>query len=145
MMLMAFFRAATMENRPKSAHRYNVQEQQDVYKEEIVRIWRTQQNSLSSPIEPELTQEDEDRFRGRGKFKRADTPDSNAGTPRGQTPGSRASSPVDDAASNASGGRAGGQNKVLRIKRLVRCVFIFRFASVTHQLVRGIGRWKVGS
>ena len=34
--------AAQMDSRPKSAHRYNVQEQQEVYKEEIRRIWKAQ-------------------------------------------------------------------------------------------------------
>lgn len=112
---------ATMENRPKSAHRYNVQEQQDVYRQEIVRIWKAQQASLSNPIEPNLTQEDEERQRG-SRYRRGGSQlddGSNAGTPVGQTPGSRGSSPADDMMSTTSG-RAGGQNKVLRIKRLVR-------------------------
>jgi len=117
-----------MEKRPKSAHRYNVQEQQEVYKEEISRIWRAQWDSLSDPIEPQLTQEDEDRFRGRKRPAHqtgmgVETPFSNAGTPSGRqgTPGSRASTPErgDDGASVASG-RGEGGNKMLRVKRLVR-------------------------
>ncbi|KAL5533957.1 hypothetical protein ACEPAG_417 [Sanghuangporus baumii] len=52
---------AEAENRPKSAHRYNVAEQQNVYKSEIERIWKAQYKSLSRKDEPQLTQEDEDR------------------------------------------------------------------------------------
>lgn len=110
-----------MENRPKSAHRYNVQEQQDVYRQEIERVWRVQYKALSSPIEPILTQEDEDRHRGRGRFKRARSvaeTQSVTGTPRGHSPGSRASSLDRDDASDASG--RGDQTKVLRIKRLIQ-------------------------
>ena len=123
--------AATMENRPKSAHRYNVQEQQDVYKEEITRIWNTQAASLSNPVEPYLTQEDEERQRG-SKYRRGGSVDdggSNTGTPRGHTPGSRGSSPADEMMSTASG-RAGGQNKVLRIKRLVSFSFLHALLSL---------------
>lgn len=70
--------------------------------------------SLLNPIEPQLTQEDEERQRG-SKYRRGGSVED--GTPRGQSPGSRGSSPVDEMMSNASG-RAGDQNKVLRIKRL---------------------------
>lgn len=116
-----------MESRPKSAHRYNVQEQQDVYKEEIRRIWKAQYEALSNPVEPMLTEEDEERQRGRRsggpRATAAETPYSNAGTPYGGagTPGSRGSSPdKEDGMSVASGrGAPYGQNKVLRIKRLV--------------------------
>ncbi|THH33447.1 hypothetical protein EUX98_g765 [Antrodiella citrinella] len=52
---------AEAENRPKSAHRYNVAEQQQIYKSEIERIWKAQFDSLSRKDEPELTQEDVDR------------------------------------------------------------------------------------
>lgn len=117
-----------MEARPKSAHRYNVQEQQDVYKEEIARIWKAQFDALSNPVEPYLTQEDEDRSRGRTTTGGVpETPGSYAGTPWGTrpgTPGSRASSPdKDDGMSVASGGVGGrqayGQQKILRVRRLV--------------------------
>ena len=53
---------AEAENRPKSAHRYNVAEQQNVYKSEIERIWKAQYRSLSRKDEPQLTAEDEARF-----------------------------------------------------------------------------------
>ncbi|KAL1915122.1 uncharacterized protein VTP21DRAFT_7603 [Calcarisporiella thermophila] len=49
---------AQLEQRPKSAHRYNVAEQQQVYREEIARIWNAQYQSLSNPTEPELTDEE---------------------------------------------------------------------------------------
>ncbi|KAI0066428.1 hypothetical protein BV25DRAFT_1820368 [Artomyces pyxidatus] len=51
---------AEAENRPKSAHRYNVAEQQLIYKSEIERIWKAQFDSLSRKDEPQLTDEDED-------------------------------------------------------------------------------------
>ncbi|BGP14889.1 hypothetical protein JCM10213_003755 [Rhodosporidiobolus nylandii] len=118
-------RLAEMSNRPKSAHKYNVQEQQDIYREEIARIWKIQWESLSNKREPLFTQEDEDRARGRllAKKKAAvpETPASAAGTPaaRAGTPGSRAGSPdVDDGASVGTA-RNGGKAKTLRIKRLV--------------------------
>ncbi|KAJ3998572.1 TAF1 transcription initiation factor TFIID subunit TAF1 [Lentinula boryana] len=49
---------AEAENRPKSAHRYNVAEQQQIYKSEIERIWKAQFDSLSRREEPILTAED---------------------------------------------------------------------------------------
>lgn len=49
---------AEAENRPKSAHRYNVAEQQVIYKSEIERIWKAQFDSLSRKDEPPLTAED---------------------------------------------------------------------------------------
>ena len=125
--------AEEMASRPKSAHKYNVQEQQEIYKEEIARIWKSQWDSLSNPREPFLTAEDEDRHRGRlAADKKAsikamnavvDTPMSNAGTPgpsgRAGTPMSRAGSvDLDDGASMTSG-RNGGKAKTLRIKRLI--------------------------
>ena len=51
--------SAEAENRPKSAHRYNVAEQQQIYKSEIERIWKAQFDSLSRKDEPQLTPEDE--------------------------------------------------------------------------------------
>ncbi|KAI0652426.1 atypical/TAF1 protein kinase [Trametes meyenii] len=50
---------AEAESRPKSAHRYNVAEQQQIYKSEIERIWKAQFDSLSRKDEPELTEEDD--------------------------------------------------------------------------------------
>ncbi|KAK4694680.1 hypothetical protein P7C70_g8694, partial [Phenoliferia sp. Uapishka_3] len=110
-------RLAQMESRPKSAHRYNVQEQQEVYKEEIRRIWKAQFDSLSNPVEPVLTEVDEDRVRGgrarRGGSMVADTPRSMVGTPRDPD------SDREDNMSVASGRAPGEQGKILRIRRLI--------------------------
>ncbi|QRV81090.1 atypical/TAF1 kinase [Ceratobasidium sp. AG-Ba] len=49
---------AEANNRPKNQHRYNVAQQQQVYKSEIERIWRAQFRSLSNKTPPELTAEE---------------------------------------------------------------------------------------
>lgn len=122
--------AAELENRPKSAHRYNVAQQQAVYRSEIDRIWKAQFDSLSSSVPPILVEEDEkarERYHGA-----ADTPYSagpatpgdgwnrrrNSMSPassRGMTPDR------DDAMSVGSRGYGGayGANKLLKIRRLV--------------------------
>ncbi|KAI7866594.1 hypothetical protein BDF14DRAFT_1810449 [Spinellus fusiger] len=51
---------AQIEARPKSAHRYNVAEQQQIYREEIARIWKAQLDSLGSKIEPALSDHEGD-------------------------------------------------------------------------------------
>ncbi|KAI9454161.1 TAF1 transcription initiation factor TFIID subunit TAF1 [Lactarius psammicola] len=51
---------AEAENRPKSAHRYNVAEQQLIYKSEIERIWKAQFASLSRKDEPQLSDDEDD-------------------------------------------------------------------------------------
>ncbi|ORX49457.1 hypothetical protein DM01DRAFT_1338131 [Hesseltinella vesiculosa] len=48
-------RLQEIEARPKSAHRYNVAEQQQIYREEIARIWSSQLDALSSKEEPTLS------------------------------------------------------------------------------------------
>ncbi|KAJ7040380.1 TAF1 transcription initiation factor TFIID subunit TAF1 [Mycena alexandri] len=53
-------KVAEAENRPKSAHRYNVAEQQVIYKSEIERIWKAQFDSLSRKDEPQLTAEEKE-------------------------------------------------------------------------------------
>src|SRR5260370_1443427 len=55
------FDLAEAENRPKSAHRYNVAEQQLIYKSEIARIWKAQFASLSRKDEPQLSDDEDDR------------------------------------------------------------------------------------
>ncbi|TFY72421.1 hypothetical protein EVG20_g603 [Dentipellis fragilis] len=52
---------AEAENRPKSAHRYNVAEQQQIYKSEIERIWKAQFASLSRKDEPQLSDDEDDK------------------------------------------------------------------------------------
>ncbi|CAM0136853.1 hypothetical protein VKS41_007438 [Umbelopsis sp. WA50703] len=51
---------AEIEARPKSAHKYNVAEQQQIYKEEIARIWKAQFDALTNPEEPALSDHDMD-------------------------------------------------------------------------------------
>ncbi|TRM65919.1 hypothetical protein BD626DRAFT_486234 [Schizophyllum amplum] len=53
---------AEAESRPKSAHRYNVAEQQQIYKSEVERIWKAQFDSLSRKDAPPLTEEDEREY-----------------------------------------------------------------------------------
>ncbi|KAJ9055515.1 hypothetical protein DSO57_1003213 [Entomophthora muscae] len=55
---------AEIEARPKSAHRYNVAEQQQIYREEITRIWNTQNQSLASAEDISLTDVDSDEDLG---------------------------------------------------------------------------------
>jgi len=116
-----------MATRPKSAHKYNVQEQQDIYKEEVARIWKSQWESLSNPTEPLLTQEDEDRQRQNAKAKKiastnVNTPASAMGTPAGDragTPGSRAGSGDEDDGASVASAKNGEKAKTLRIRRLI--------------------------
>lgn len=54
------FVLAQIEARPKSAHRYNVAEQQQIYREEIARIWKAQLESLGNKIEPILSDHEDE-------------------------------------------------------------------------------------
>ncbi|KAJ2932284.1 hypothetical protein H1R20_g4833, partial [Candolleomyces eurysporus] len=113
---------AEAENRPKSAHRYNVAEQQQIYKSEIERIWKAQYDSLSRKDEPQLTEEDERRER---EFRAKPLP----GTPAYQSypfppigePSSVASPGFSRASSIDREGSVGpdGGRRVLRIRRLI--------------------------
>ncbi|GBE77413.1 Putative transcription initiation factor TFIID 111 kDa [Sparassis crispa] len=104
---------AEAESRPKSAHRYNVAEQQQIYKSEIERIWRSQFDSLSRRDEPQLTEEDEKREEKKPQIQ------SEAYHP---TPGplsptfSRGSSLARDRETSLA---PEAQKRVLRIKRLI--------------------------
>lgn len=122
---------AEIASRPKSSHRYNVQEQQEIYREEIERIWTAQLKALSNPVPPELTMEDELRARAksRGFSMVPDTPFSGgAPTPqdwsrrgsRSPSAMSRQSSPdKEDAMSVTSRNLGIGANKAVKIRRLV--------------------------
>lgn len=121
---------AEAENRPKSAHRYNVAEQQLIYKSEIERIWKAQFDSLSRKDEPQLTKEDEakhDKKPQRQASVRRDFPF----TPGMSPPAAAASRPASPAFSRGSSidrdretsMGPDGQKRVLRIKRLV-CLFL---------------------
>ncbi|GJE86188.1 atypical/TAF1 protein kinase [Phanerochaete sordida] len=93
---------AEAESRPKSAHRYNVAEQQLIYKSEIERIWKAQYDSLSRKDEPQLTDKEKE-----DDSKKAVVPTSPAF--------SRASS----AAPQREGTPGSTERKILRIKRKV--------------------------
>ncbi|KAI6047814.1 TAF1 transcription initiation factor TFIID subunit TAF1 [Pisolithus marmoratus] len=116
---------AEAENRPKSAHRYNVAEQQQIYKSEIERIWKAQYDSLSRKDEPELSPDDEappepKKLQRQGSY-RLDTPHSPAAmSPAPVVP----SSPAFSRGSSLDRDREmsmgpDGSRKVLRIKRRV--------------------------
>ncbi|KAG6333706.1 hypothetical protein ID866_5389 [Astraeus odoratus] len=117
---------AEAENRPKSAHRYNVAEQQQIYKSEIERIWKAQYDSLSRKDEPELTPEDdapppEPKKPQRHGSLKIETPHSPAAA--SPIPGG-SFSPVFSRGSSLERDREmsigpDGSRKVLRIKRLV--------------------------
>lgn len=64
---------AEAENRPKSAHRYNVAEQQQIYKSEIERIWKAQFDSLARKDEPQLSDDERDAKDVKGKGKETPT------------------------------------------------------------------------
>lgn len=128
---MCLLAAAEAENRPKSAHRYNVAEQQQIYKSEIERIWKAQFDSLSRKDEPQLTEEDEKRAEVKPEVK---LPRKQSGAYDGYTPAgspvaqrdtsgppsptfSRGSSLVRDREMSLG---PDAQRRVLRIRRLVR-------------------------
>lgn len=111
-------RLAEIEARPKSAHRYNVAEQQAIYKTEIDRIWRSQFEALSSPYEPAITEEDDIRWRQEElKMENGQDRALDAFTPAdgmSMSPGySRSVSP------GGMDGQPKGPPKVLRIRRRV--------------------------
>ncbi|KAJ7161345.1 TAF1 transcription initiation factor TFIID subunit TAF1 [Mycena crocata] len=115
---------AEAENRPKSAHRYNVAEQQVIYKSEIERIWKAQFDSLSRKDEPQLTEEEkeEDAPKARQSSVRQETvPPPGMSPPPG--PSSGPASPAFSRGSSLDRDREmsmgpDGSSRVLRIKRL---------------------------
>lgn len=121
---------AEAESRPKSAHRYNVAEQQQIYKSEIERIWKAQFDSLSRKDEPELSDNEEDKKpveKERKPMRRlsmfdaytpAQSPMAHPETPGPGSPTySRASSLARDTVRDGSLGP--DARRVLRIKRFV--------------------------
>ncbi|CCL98075.1 uncharacterized protein FIBRA_00069 [Fibroporia radiculosa] len=121
---------AEAENRPKSAHRYNVAEQQQIYKSEIERIWKAQFDSLSRKDEPELSPDEEEK-KTEPKVQRRQSMAADALTgytpaasplAHRETPGP--SSPTFSRGSSLAREREmslgpDAQRRVLRIKRLV--------------------------
>jgi transcription initiation factor TFIID subunit 1 len=135
---------AEAENRPKSAHRYNVAEQQLIYKSEIERIWKAQFASLSRKDEPQLSDDEEDHKsqpaqRPVRRESRAHSPvvALTGGPAAATSPGlSRASSIERDR--DVSIGPDGGR-RVLRIKRYIDGKWsteIVRDAAVIRAYVR---------
>lgn len=122
---------AEAENRPKSAHRYNVAEQQQIYKSEIERIWKAQFDSLSRKEEPQLTAEDEER----AEVKKPQQHSSNRresyppyvpamsppGNPGASSPAFSRGSSLERDRDESMGPESG--TRVLRIKRFVRFGF----------------------
>jgi hypothetical protein len=80
---------AEANSRPKNQHRYNVAQQQQVYKSEIERIWRAQFKSLSNKVPPELTLEE-------------------ANAPMFKQPRDPSAAAAGSAAAGPSGGKTGG-------------------------------------
>ncbi|KIK70768.1 hypothetical protein GYMLUDRAFT_32818 [Collybiopsis luxurians FD-317 M1] len=104
---------AEAENRPKSQHRYNVAEQQQIYKSEIERIWKAQFDSLSRKDEPQLTAEDERRDALKTQQLEAQQQQVN-----------REFTPLDPSSRGPSMDRGGSvdpeaHRRVMRIKRLI--------------------------
>jgi len=121
---------AEAENRPKSAHRYNVAEQQLIYKSEIERIWKAQFDSLSRKDEPQLSPDEEEKKPEQKPSRRQSLANDgfNAYTPAAsptahhETPGP--ASPAFSRGSSLARDREmslgpDSQRRVLRIKRLV--------------------------
>ncbi|CAL1694154.1 unnamed protein product [Somion occarium] len=141
---------AEAESRPKSAHRYNVAEQQQIYKSEIERIWKAQYDSLSRKDEPELSaEEEEDRKPDTsmaGPSRRQSvalgyTPAQSSLAIRHDTPGpgSPAFSRGSSLAREVSMGPEAQRNRVLRIKRFVNGEWkteIVRDAAVINAYVK---------
>ncbi|KAG6821389.1 hypothetical protein H0H93_014186 [Arthromyces matolae] len=125
---------AEAENRPKSQHRYNVAEQQSIYKSEIERIWKAQHDSLGRKDEPVLTAEDEARYNTRVA----------QAAQQANLRGSRPPSPSLSRASSIDRDREmslgpDSQKRVLRIKRLIDGVWkyeILRDPAVINAYIR---------
>jgi transcription initiation factor TFIID subunit 1 len=128
--VFTFSNTAEAENRPKSAHRYNVAEQQLIYKSEIERIWKAQFDSLSRKDEPRLLPEDENKDVVKKPLQRQATqPYISAISPMpGAGPSARSSPAFSRGSSLEREGSVGpeGSRKILRIKRLV-CARVLTF------------------
>ncbi|KAI0915196.1 hypothetical protein AcV5_005472 [Taiwanofungus camphoratus] len=138
------------ESRPKSAHRYNVAEQQQIYKSEIERIWKAQFDSLSRKDEPQLSGDEEEKKVDQKPQRRQSlvTDVFNAFTPGGSpvarhdTPGP--SSPTFSRGSSLAREREmslgpEAQRRVLRIKRMFNGEWrteIIRDAAVINAYVK---------
>lgn len=134
---------AEAENRPKSAHRYNVAEQQLIYKSEIERIWKAQFASLSRKDEPQLSDDEDDRKslppqRAARRESRAHSPliSLTGGPAAAPSPGLSRASSIERDRDVSVGPDA---RRVLRIKRFIDgkwCTEIVRDAAVVRAYVR---------
>ncbi|EST06673.1 Transcription initiation factor TFIID subunit 1, domain of unknown function [Kalmanozyma brasiliensis GHG001] len=104
---------AEADAKKKSGHKYSVAEQQAVYRSEIDRIWRAQCRSLSNPVPPKVTAEDERRALLAANGGKPDAP-RNGG--RGESV-RRDRSP--STMSTVNGDGADKSNKILRIRRFI--------------------------
>ncbi|CAE6501787.1 unnamed protein product [Rhizoctonia solani] len=120
---------AEANSRPKNQHRYNVAQQQQVYKSEIERIWRAQFRSLSNKTPPELTAEEANApmFKlPRDASVAAPGPGPGAAGPSGgkTTTGTKSRHSSVGAMSRASSidrdGQTGGEGKTSRVLRIRR-------------------------
>ncbi|KAK0551567.1 hypothetical protein OC845_002147 [Tilletia horrida] len=121
----------------KGGQKYNVAEQQAIYRSEIERIWTAQRKALSNPVPPTVTEEDINRMRA--EIKQSQQQQQQQATGSRNTPGSalasaRATPDLD------GGSQAGGDSsKVLKIRRLINGVWkteIVRDPNVWHAYVR---------
>ncbi|OCH96444.1 atypical/TAF1 protein kinase [Obba rivulosa] len=118
---------AEAENRPKSAHRYNVAEQQQIYKSEIERIWKAQFESLSRKDEPQLSDDEDDKkidkkpqrqqSLSQHPFSPAQSPIAHRETPVPTSPAFSRGSSLTREREMSLGPES--QRSVLRIKRLI--------------------------
>lgn len=103
---------AEAEAKSKSGHKYSVAEQQAVYRSEIDRIWNAQCRSLSNPVPPKLTAEDERRALLQANGGKPDARNGGRGESvrRDRSPG---------AMSTVNGDGGDKSTKVLRIRRFI--------------------------
>ncbi|CAD6884023.1 unnamed protein product [Tilletia caries] len=118
----------------KGGQRYNVAEQQAIYRSEIERIWNTQRKTLSNPVPPTVSAEDIRRNQIEARLAQA----SRASTARNDyaTPSASARATPDLDGGSQAGGDA---NKILKIRRLIKGKWqteIVRDPNVWHAYVR---------
>ena len=138
--------SAEADSRPKSAHRYNVAEQQQIYKSEIERIWRAQYDSLSRKDEPELSPEDDVPPEPKKPLRQASLKIETPHSPVPMSPVPGPASPVYSRGSSLERDREmslgpDGSRRVLRIKRLASDIL-----SISQFLIRSSfqvdGEWQ---
>ncbi|KAK0529093.1 hypothetical protein OC842_004351 [Tilletia horrida] len=119
----------------KGGQRYNVAEQQAIYRSEIERIWNAQRKALSNPVPATITAEDIRRLQMQAKQQPSQMkPTGFRNDPGTPLASARATPDLE------SGSQAGGDaNKVLKIRRLINGKWkteIVRDPNVWHAYVR---------